>query len=238
MSLLWKTLVVTMFVGAAALAGDRAAIVVPEGEAFGMVEKASKRGDTIALPPVPEKGDVSIEEAIRARRSVREYRNEALSLETISKLLWAAQGITDPRSRLRSAPSAGATYPLELYLATADHLSRYDPAGHSLVVALEGDLRAKLAAAALGQPCVENAPAVFIFAADVSRTSGRYGGRANRYVHIEVGCASENLMLEAAALGLGSVAIGAYEDEAVAAVIGLPKDWDVFLMVPVGTPAE
>lgn len=220
------------------IAGGGAADAVPAQEANSMTEKVSKQGDAIGLPPVPEKGGVSLEEAIRARRSVREFSREALDLEEISALLWAAQGITERQQGLRAAPSAGATYPLELYLATAGYLARYDPESHSLVVMRKEDKRAMLAAAALGQPWVESAPAVFIFAADVSRTSGRYGGRADRYVHIEVGCASENLMLQAAALGLGSVAIGAYKDGDVAAIVGLPKGRDVFLMVPVGRPAE
>ncbi len=199
---------------------------------------SGSKGEKISLPPVPEKGDISLEQALWARRSVREFTEEGLDLETISRLLWSAQGVTGEKHGLRTAPSAGATYPLELLVATEKHLARYLPQEHSLVIMAEGDLRALLAAAALGQTWVEKAPAVFVFAADVSRTSGRYGGRAERYVHIEVGCASENLMLQAAALGLGSVAIGAYDDKEVSTILVLPEEWDVFLMVPVGKPAE
>ncbi len=169
---------------------------------------------------------------------VGEVTDEELDLEMISRLLWSAQGITGTKYGLRAAPSAGATYPLELLVATSRYLARYMPRDHSLVVMAEGDLRAQLAIASYGQACVEKAPALFIFAADVSRTSGRYGERADRYVHIEVGCASENLMLQAAALGLGSVAIGAYDDQEVSTALYLPKEWDVFLMVPVGKPVE
>jgi SagB-type dehydrogenase family enzyme len=199
---------------------------------------SKSKGEKISLPPVPDKGDVSLEQALWARRSVREFTGEELDLGTISRLLWSAQGITGEKYGLRTAPSAGATYPLELLVATSEHLARYLPHEHSLLVMADGDLRALLAAASHGQAWVEKAPAVFIFAADVSRTSGRYGERADRYVHIEVGCAGENLMLQAAALGLGSVAIGAYDDKEVSAILHLPKEWDVFLMVPVGKPDE
>lgn len=196
------------------------------------------KGEKISLPPVPDRGDVSLEQALWERRSVREFTDEELDLETISRLLWSAQGITGKKQGLRTAPSAGATYPLELLVVTGKHLARYLPLEHSLVVTAEGDFRALLATASHGQTYVAKAPALFIFAADVSRTSGRYGARADRYVHIEVGCASENLMLQAAALGLGSVAIGAYDDKEVSTILHLPKEWDVFLMVPVGKPAE
>ena len=137
---------------------------------------------------------------------------------------------------LRSAPSAGATYPLEVFLATSEYLACYVPEGHSLYVTIAGDIREELSGAALRQRYIEQAPLVFIFAAQVSRTAVRYGDRAERYVHIEVGCASENLMLEAAALGLGSVAIGAFHDNKVKKVLALPEDWEPYLIVPVGVP--
>ncbi len=199
---------------------------------------AKSKGEKISLPPVPDRGDVSLEEALWKRRSVREFTDEQLDLEAISRLLWSAQGITGEKHGLRTAPSAGATYPLELLVATSGQLARYLPHEHSLVVMAGGDLISQLASASHGQACVKRAPAVFIFAADVSRTSGRYGARADRYVQIEVGCAGENLMLQAAALGLGSVAVGAYDDKEISKILSLPKEWDVFLMVPVGKPAE
>ncbi len=199
---------------------------------------AGGNGDTISLPEVPRKGAVSIEEAIWRRRSIRSYSGEVPKRDAVSRLLWAAQGITEGVYGLRSAPSAGATYPLELLLATSEYLARYVPERHSLVVMLRRDIREELSGAALGQSCIAQAPLVFIFAAEVSRTAGRYGDRAGRYVHIEVGCASENLMLEAAALGLGSVAIGAYHDDRVSKVLELPSEWEPYLIVPVGVPAE
>jgi len=201
---------------------------------------ASESNDTvrIELPEIAGEGVFPIEKALRARRSVREFTEEELGIETISKLLWAAQGVTEERYGLRTAPSAGATYPLELYVATAAYMARYDPAKHDLTLTIDGDVRPALARAALGQPWVEKAPAVFVFAAVVSRTAARYGERAERYVMIEVGSASENLMLEAVALGLGSVAVGAYDDESVKQVLRLPEDQEVYLIVPVGKPVE
>lgn len=204
----------------------------------GIMASGGEEAKRISLPPVSGEGKVSVEEALRTRRSVREYTDEQIDLMALSRLLWAAQGVTEARYGLRTAPSAGATYPLELYVATGEHLARYDPAEHDLTVMLEEDVRGALATAALGQPWVEKAPAVFVFAADVSRTAARYGERAERYVKIEVGSASENLMLQAVALGLGSVAVGAYDDAAVKRVLHLPDGQEVLLIVPVGRPAE
>ncbi len=192
----------------------------------------------IDLPKVTAEGAYPAEKALSTRRSVREFTEEELRIETISKLLWAAQGVTEGRYGLRTAPSAGATYPLELYVATAAYLARYDPARHDLTLTIDGDVRPALAGAALGQPWVEKAPVVFVFAAVVSRTAERYGERAERYVAMEVGMASENLMLEAVALGFGSVAVGAFEDEAVKEVLRLPEEQKIYLIVPVGKPTE
>jgi len=222
-------LIAVMLLGAAAGARDGGG---------GIMASDAKEAKRIELPAVEGDSDVPVEKALRTRRSVREYTNETLDIETISKLLWAAQGVTEERYGLRTAPSAGATYPLELYVATAERLARYNPTEHDLTVTLEEDVRAALAGAALGQMWVEKAPAVFVFAAVVSRTAARYGERAERYVKIEVGSASENLMLQAVALGLGSVAVGAYDDEAVKKVLHLPDEQEVFLIVPVGRSAE
>ncbi|MCK4235471.1 MAG: SagB/ThcOx family dehydrogenase [Candidatus Krumholzibacteria bacterium] len=193
--------------------------------------------DTIQLPPVPRAGEVSIEEAIWCRRSIRSFTDEAPTPDIVSRLLWAAQGVTSEEG-FRSAPSAGATYPLEVFLAAPAYLARYEPEGHRLIITMRKDVRKALAKAALGQHWFDNAPLIFILAADVSRTSVRYGKRADLYVHIEVGCASENLMLQAAAMGWGSVPIGAFLEEDVSRVLELPKEWTPYLIVPVGVEAE
>ena len=204
----------------------------------GAMDSDSNEAMRIELPKMAAEGAYPVEKALSTRRSVREFTGEELGIEAVSKLLWAAQGVTENRYGLRTAPSAGATYPLELYVATAAYLARYDPARHDLTLTIDGDVRPELARAALRQPWVEQAPAVFVFAAVVSRTAVRYGERAERYVTIEVGSASENLMLEAVALGLGSVAVGAYDDVAVKRVLRLPEDQKAYLIVPVGRPAE
>lgn len=219
---------------AAILAGGPGAARGEAGEGDAMASAA----DTISLPAVPAKGAISIEEAIWLRRSVRGFTEESPSADAASKLLWAAQGITDAKNGLRSAPSAGATYPLEIFLATGEYVARYVPEKHCLVVAMREDVRKALAAAAIEQDWFAKAPLVFIFAAVVKRTAERYDERANLYVPIEVGCASENLMLEAAALGLGSVAVGAFSEKEVRKTLKLPKGWDPYLIVPVGVPSK
>lgn len=207
--------------------------VPSEGEALVLLA-----GEVISLPSVPRSGDVSVEEAIRLRRSIRSYTGEEPSLDVISRLCWAAQGITGEKYTFRSTPSAGATYPLELYVATSHYVARYVPARHHLAVVSKEDVRDALSQAALDQECVKNAPVVFIIAADVKRTTDVYGDRGYLYVHIEVGCAAENLMLEAVALGWGSVPIGAYEDDEVKKLLGLPPAWDPYLIIPIGRPVR
>ena len=194
--------------------------------------------DTIVLPSVPPKGHVSIEEAIWLRRSVRGFSPEMPAADVVSRLLWSAQGITDKANGLRSAPSAGATYPLELYLATPEYVAHYIPERHCLLITMREDVRKALVAAALGQDWFADAPLVFVFTAIIGRTAQRYDERANLYVPIEVGCASENLMLEAAALGLGSCAVGAFREKELGKALKLPKGWDPYLIVPVGVPAR
>ncbi len=189
----------------------------------------------VALPPPRTEGAVSLEAAIAGRRSVRAFSDRALSLEEVGQLAWAAQGVTDPRG-LRAVPSAGALYPLELYLVLPDGLYHYVPADHSLMRLSTEDLREGLYEAGVRQDALREAPAIFVFTAVVARTEGRYGNRAERYVHMEVGHAAQNLALQAVALGLGSVPIGALDDGGVQALLGLPEDHAPLYLVPVGYP--
>lgn len=191
-----------------------------------------------SLSPPSTKSAVSVEEALAKRRSVRAFSPDKLDWATLGQLLWSAQGVTEPARGLRTAPSAGATYPLELYVATSEGLFKYDPKRHAVSRVSPGDVRSALAAACLGQSSVKEAPASFIITAVYARTAARYGDRAERYVCMEVGCACENLMLQAAALGLGSVAVGAFEDADVAKVIGCPSDEAPLLVIPVGRPRK
>lgn len=185
------------------------------------------------MPPPDSEGGIPLTQALAKRRSLREYGLRALSMQELSQLLWATQGITDWRG-FRTAPSAGATYPLEVYLATSEGLFRYEPQGHQLRRLGQQDLRPALAGAALQQGWVREAPAVFILTAVAERTARRYGQRAERYIAMEIGHAAQNLLLQAVALGLGGVPVGAFEDDKVAKVLGLPKDEAPLYIVPVG----
>ena len=156
-----------------------------------------------------------------------------LSLEQISQLAWAAQG-QDANSGYRTVPSAGATYPLELFVVTGDGLFQYLPAKHSLEKLTGQDLRAALASAAWGQGFIKTAPLTLVFATQFSRTTKRYGQRGVRYVYMESGHAAQNVHLQAEALGLGSVAVGAFDDTSVSKVLSLPDYLEPIYLVVVG----
>jgi SagB-type dehydrogenase family enzyme len=194
------------------------------------------------LPAPILKAAHSLEHALAARRSVREYGPAKLTRRELGQLLWAAQGITE-RMGLRTAPSAGALYPLELYVVAGDvsdveaGVYHYEPGDHALALRAAGDCRAVLATAALGQECVGRAPAIIIVAAVYARTTGKYGDRGRRYVHMEAGHAAQNVCLQAAALGLAGVVVGAFDDREVKRVAGLPPREEPLALFPVGHPA-
>ena len=191
----------------------------------------------IELDPPRVRGDLSVEEALRNRRSIREYEALDLTLTEIGQLLWSAQGVTGHRGG-RTAPSAGGTYPLELYVATSAGLFHYHAGDHVLEAVSETDLRGDLHRAGLSQDAILHAPAVFIVSAVPSRTEEVYGSRAGRYVTLEAGHAAQNLLLQAVALGLGAVPIGAFDDGAVSEIIGLGADERPLYLIPVGHGAE
>jgi len=191
---------------------------------------------TIDLPKPTLHGPSSLEDALAKRRSVREFSNEPLADKLLSQILWAAQGITDPEG-YRTAPSAGALYPLETYIAIPEGLYHYEPRGHRLKRIVEGDLRPGLFEAALEQEAVRDAAAVFVIAAVYERTARKYGeARAIRYVNMEAGHAAQNVLLEAVALGLGAVPIGAFHDTRVQKVLSLPAEQQPLYLIPVGHP--
>lgn len=198
---------------------------------------------TLTLPQPRKTGTVPVEQALVQRRSVRRFKPEPITLEELSQLLWAAQGVTTPDGR-RTAPSAGATYPIELYVAVGNvtglkpGIYKYHPQTHQLSLVKTGDVRMRLADAALGQSWVERAPATLVFGAVYERTSRRYGRRAVQYVHMEVGHAVENAHLQAVALGLGGVVIGAFVDEDAAKTVGLKPEEQPLCLFPVGRPAQ
>jgi SagB-type dehydrogenase family enzyme len=186
-----------------------------------------------ALPTPRLTGSVSLEEAISRRASVREFGPQPLRAEEISQLLWAAQGITRDWGA-RSAPSAGALYPLELYLVTPEGLFLYLPDGHRLALVSSGDLRPPLARAALGQDAVECASAVVVITAVYARSKARYGDKAVRFATLEAGHVAENVLLQAVALGLAAVPVGAFDADELAAVLDLPGSHEPVYLVAVG----
>ena len=190
----------------------------------------------IILPQPKLKGKVSLEEAIFKRRSQREFQRKDLSLEQIGQLLWAAQGITAKRGgfNFRAAPSAGALYPLELYALTKDGLYHYLPEGHKLENLSEEGLRGDLADAALGQSSVASGALDIVICAVYERVTSKYGQRGVRYVDIEAGHAAQNIHLQAVALGLGSVPIGAFNDDAAKKCLSLPAACEPLYIIPIG----
>jgi SagB-type dehydrogenase family enzyme len=191
-------------------------------------------GDTVRLPAPREKGEISIEESLAKRRSVRSFTRQPLTIPEISQLLWAAQGITDTAWGLRTAPSAGALYPLEVFVVLPAGVYHYDPRRHMLKRTVAEDMRKSLEGAALGQECIGDAPAVFVIAAVFERTAVKYGSRATRYVYLEAGHACQNLLLQATALGLGGVPVGAFYDDQVARLLQFDKDVKPLYLVPIG----
>lgn len=187
----------------------------------------------IELPAPEVAGSRNLEEAIAERRSIREYADVPLDPAELSQLLWAAQGETSDSGK-RAAPSAGALYPLEIYVVDETGVYHYVPVGHRLELIVPGDLRAELSAAALDQSAVADAAAVFVITAVEARTAAKYGDRAERYVILEAGHAAQNLLLQAVALDLGAVPVGAFDDADVQRLLSAPSDHEPLYLIPVG----
>ena len=206
---------------------------------LGTLSETEVTGELIALPEPRRTGEMSVEEAIAERRSIRSYRDEPLTLSELSQLLWAAQGITSANG-YRSAPSAGPTYPFEVYVVIgkvtgiSPGVYHYIPEKHALEIVKSGDFRKALQDACLGQEWVGNAPVDIVLVAFYERTTKVYGERGIRYVHMEAGHIGQNIYLEATALGLGTVAVGAFDDRAVAKILG--TEGNPLYVFPVGRP--
>lgn len=204
---------------------------------------SEKKPQKIKLPEPRHDGKVSVEKAIYLRRSIRSYKAEPLTLNTISQLLWSAQGKTSPRG-YRTAPSAGALYPLEVYLFAFDvtglkeGVYRYFPNEHAIAMTRKGNVREELCKSSLNQIPVRDAPVVLVISAVYERTMRKYGQRGERYVHIEAGHAAQNICLQAVSEGLGTVVVGAFLDHEVHALLNsIPEARPLYVM-PVGVPAE
>ncbi|MCK4546754.1 MAG: SagB/ThcOx family dehydrogenase [Candidatus Eisenbacteria sp.] len=188
------------------------------------------------------KGTLSVEEALAARRSVRQYTAEPLTLEMVSRLLWAAQGQTATWGG-RTAPSAGALFPIEVTVVVGEvsgleaGVYGYRNDRHALERRLEGDTREALAAAALGQGCLRDAPVVLVLSAVYERTKKKYGERGVRYAQIEIGAVCENLYLQAESLGLGTVLVGAFYDDEISEVLDLGRAETPLVLMPIGYPS-
>lgn len=194
----------------------------------------------IALPEPSTTGSVALERLLQQRRSIREYRsNSVVALGHIGQLLWAAQGISNALG-LRTAPSAGALYPLELYVAASNvqaveqGIYHYQPENHQLDPILRGDFAKALARAAYGQSSVQTAAAVIVICSVPERTTRKYGQRGMQYIHIEAGHAAENLFLQVEALGLATVVVGAFYDDEVVSTLQLPLNEIPLLLMPIG----
>jgi len=207
------------------------------------MSKPAKRAtwvkNSFHLPAPRHDSTISIETALLSRRSVREFASEPLELWQISQLAWAAQGVTGPDLH-RTAPSAGALYPLELYVAAGrvnglpPGLYSYNFREHALDLWGQDDKQRELFEAALSQSSILQAAAVFAVSALYKRTTAKYGERGIRYVHMEAGHAAQNLLLQAAALGLGAVILGAFRDERVRQILMLNQTETPLYLIPVG----
>ena len=205
----------------------------------------------VELPLPSLDGVVSVERALANRRSVREYTGDPLGLRELSQILWAAYGVSEVSYGFKTTPSAGATYPLEVYavaypqgvmLPDGSYMEpgsyKYDPHTHTLTMVKRGDLSRELYEAGLRQDWILSARACIVITAVYTRTTRRYGERGVRYVHIEVGHAAQNIYLQATALGLATVAIGAFHDERIREIIGAPPEEHVLYMMPLTKPRK
>jgi SagB-type dehydrogenase family enzyme len=197
---------------------------------------------SILLPKPSFDGKVSVEKAIKDRRTIRNFKDRILFLAHLSQLLWAAQGITDTAESKRAAPSGGALYPLDIYIVIGENgvekidagVYHYLPKEHSISLISKGDRRKEISLASLSQMWMAKAPIIFIITAEYKRITGKYGERGIRYALIEVGYVGQNLFLQAEGLGLGAGIVGAFNDLEVSRVVGLPPKHEPLLLMPVG----
>lgn len=194
---------------------------------------------SILLPAPSKTGNISVETALHQRRSVRSYAPEPLALKDIGQLLWAAQGITSHHG-FRTAPSAGALYPLEVYIVVGNvsgleaGIYRYLPHRHALALVQSDDHRGTLSSAALGQGCVREAPAVIVFTGVSSRITGKYGQRGIQYMMMEAGHAAQNVCLQAVALNIAVVPVGAFKEDHVRRILQIDSSELPLYMLPTG----
>jgi SagB-type dehydrogenase family enzyme len=194
----------------------------------------------LTLPPPNLEGMATLEAALLRRRSVREYDNRPIAARDVAQILWAAQGITCVEKGHRTAPSAGALYPLEVY-AVVGHVSslqpgiyHYVPRGHALAMVRPGDLRRELAATAVDHAWIGRPPLIVVITAVFERTTSEYGQRGVGFVYMDAGHTSQNIQLQATAMGMGACAVGAFDEAQVKLVLDTPANERPLLLIPVG----
>jgi SagB-type dehydrogenase family enzyme len=199
-------------------------------------------GEIISLPLPSLKGNVSVEEALQSRRTIRQFAHRPLSLQQVAQLLWATYGVTESRRGLRATPSAGALYPLDVYLVAGERqvgdlaggVYHYLPDKHGLNLVKTGELRPAVARVSLHQGWMAEAPIMVVITGEYARCTRKYGQRGIMYTHMESGHAAQNLFLQAEAQGLGVGIVGAFENRLVIQVLDLPANHDPLLIMPVG----
>ena len=208
-------------------------------------DNQQNQGAVMKLPQPKMEGSISVERAIRQRRTIRVYSSQILHLDQLSQLLWSAQGITGSRRFKRAAPSAGALYPMDVYAVVGQNsvvqidagVYRYEPRAHRLLLITRQDMRDRIARAAISQMWMANAPINLVITAEYSRVMGKYGKRGIRYAQIEAGHIGQNLFLQAEALGLKAGIVGAFHDKELAEVMKLPRSHEPLLIMPIGYTA-
>ncbi len=197
---------------------------------------------TMKLPHPKMKGEGTLEQAVKSRRTIRSFSEQSLPLWMFAQILWAAQGITEDRGFKRAAPSAGALYPMDIYAVVGEKgiddlppgIVHYEPVGHMITLLTDGDLRRTVAGSALGQHWMARAPVMIVITAEYDRITGKYGQRGIRYAHMEAGHIGQNIFLQAEALGLRAGIVGAFHDKDIRRVMKLPLSHEPLLIMPVG----
>ena len=205
---------------------------------------SATQGGTMKLPSPQTAGMVSVEQAIKQRRTVRSFQSKALEPGQLSQLLWAAQGITADRGSYRAAPSAGALYPMDVYAVVGEAgilgieagVYHYEPRRHRLAVASGGDVRHLMARAALSQRWMARAPVSLVITAEYRRINTKYGKRGPRYAMIEAGHIGQNIFLQSETLGLKAGIVGAFDDKSLNRVLNIPLSHEPLLVMPIGYP--
>lgn len=194
------------------------------------------------LPQPDTTGALTVEQAIKRRRTVRTFDRKILSVEALSQLLWAAQGITEDRGLKRAAPSAGALYPMDIYAVVGQNsvagieagVYHYETGGHRLSAMVLEDLREDVARASLSQMWMARAPVNMVITAEYRRITGKYGERGVRYAMMEAGHIAQNLFLQAEALNLKAGIVGAFHDTELNKILHLPRSHETLLVMPMG----